>query len=229
MKKKVLSLLMIFVMVLSLMACTSDKAEEKDSQKSQEESDANKNEKDTEDDLEKIAEMETIAEAYLDAMCVLDNEEMSKYMLPEAVKTEDELDAYESFENGIYTYKANGMSYEAELNMEYAKESVYESSVAELKVAVAGREEADIIDYDKIETIYIYVANVEGSMDITGIELDYVEMGITEEDRALFEAEYGMTYEEMLEEELENAVGESTLMNVYVAEYDGEWKVLYCE
>ncbi len=230
--KKKWVLLVALLSMMMFVACGNDSGEEKESStESMEVESADENDGNDLNKAEAEAEVVAVAEAYLEEIASFRDEEAKKYVIPEVANKEEteDMEIFELYEDGIYSYDAYGVKYKAELIMKYSKDSLYESSIDELKLAVKGTKTGEIIDYDKVSDVYIYVGNIFGEMTILELEVDYAEAGFADEDIKLFEEEYGMSYEEYMRTELPAAFSEPQLLNIYVAKYDGEWKIAFAE
>ncbi len=219
--KKILLLMMAMLLMLSFVACGGDDDDDDDKEDKKTEADANEDE--DKEQNEKLKDSKSVVEAYIKAYEKIDVDGMDKYSVCTTEEMHGDLDEFLAMKE-VETYTEDGVSYDIGYKLNIELGDKVSADVDEIKELIEDDEyyEGDI-DYDKIEEVCAYEATLTISMVVDNIELDEDELLMTEEE---FKEEYGMTYEEYLEENVSQFSEEYDGL-FYLAKYDGEWKIIY--
>lgn len=210
--KKLLLLLMAMLMMLALIACGAEDDDDDDDD----------DDKEDKKKSESTASPEDLIEKFMDAFKEFDVDKMNKYAL-EGVLDEETAEMYEEWEGGEAEYEEDGIYMKVDINIDYDLGDVEEIDIEDLEEAMEDEEDIDI-DFDKVESVYECEITLEMEMKVKDIEIDYDELGITEEEA---EEYYGMPLEDYFTEDMEGT--EEDEGTFYVGEYDGEWLLLFAD
>ena len=205
--KKLLLLMMAMLFMLAFVACGDEDDDDDDDKESKKVENKPK----------------AVAEAYIKAYEKFDIDGMDKYSVCTLEEMHGDTEEFEAMKEG-YEYSDDGISYKVSAKIDMKLNDEVDTDVDEIKAMIEDDSYFEgEIDYDKIDEVAAYELTISMSYTVDDLKVDEDELGMTKEE---FKEEYGVSIQEYIEQTMKEAEAEYDAV-LYLAKYDGDWKVIY--